>query len=48
MSYTMMTKRCVHCKRTYTYNPTAGDMGSVCKYCFKHQTTIPQIKAYQM
>ena len=41
MSITIMTKQCVHCKRTYTYNPSLGDMGIICKYCHRSQATIP-------
>jgi len=41
MSITTMTKQCVHCKRIYTYNPSVGDFGTMCKHCNKSQTVIP-------
>lgn len=37
MSIRMMLKRCVHCHRTYPYNPSVGDLGLVCKHCHKAQ-----------
>ncbi len=45
MSTRTMTRQCVHCKRIYTYNPSVGDMGTVCKYCHKPQlrTHIPTV-----
>lgn len=43
MSARIMTKQCVHCKRTYTYNPSTGDLGSICKHCHRSQATLPVI-----
>lgn len=37
MSIRSMVKRCIHCHRTYTYNPSVGDFGMVCKHCSKIQ-----------
>lgn len=37
MSLLPMTRQCVHCRRTYRYNPSAGDLGLVCRYCDKAQ-----------
>ena len=37
MSARPMVKRCIHCFRTYTYNPSVGDLGAVCKHCRKIQ-----------
>ena len=44
MSIRMMTKRCIHCHRTYPYNPSVGDFGSVCKHCWRIQVRIPNAK----
>ena len=33
MTMRSMTKRCTYCRRVYTYNPSVGDLGLVCKYC---------------
>ena len=30
MSLLPMTRQCVHCRRTYRYNPSTGDLGLVC------------------
>jgi len=38
MSQYILKKRCVHCGREYSYNPSAGDYGKVCKKCGKHQS----------
>ena len=45
MSARIMTKQCVHCKKTYTYNPSTGDMGMICQYCHKPQmqTQLPTV-----
>lgn len=43
MSAIRMTKRCVHCHRTYTYNPSAGDMGGYCKHCGYAQRFSPAL-----
>lgn len=37
MSIRMMLKRCVHCHRTYPYDPSVGDFGFVCKHCQRAQ-----------
>lgn len=37
MSLLPMTRQCVHCRRTYRYNPSTGDLGLVCRYCGKAQ-----------
>ena len=37
MSARPMYKRCIHCHRTYTYNPSVGDFGAVCKHCRRIQ-----------
>lgn len=43
MSLLPMTRQCVHCRRTYRYNPSIGDLGLVCRYCGKAQcSTEPQ------
>ena len=31
MSLLPMTRQCVHCRRTYRYNPSTGDLGLVCR-----------------
>lgn len=33
MSIRIMTKKCTHCHRTYTYNPSTGNLGRICSYC---------------
>lgn len=38
MSILPMYKRCVYCWRKYTYNPSVGDFGEVCKFCGRLQT----------
>lgn len=35
MSLLPMTRQCVHCRRTYRYDPSTGDLGLVCRYCGK-------------
>lgn len=37
MSARPMVKRCIHCHRTYNYNPSVGDFGAVCRHCPKIQ-----------
>ena len=37
MSIRTMTKRCIHCRRVYTYNPSVGDLGTFCKLCGRAQ-----------
>lgn len=37
MSLLPMTRQCVHCRRTYRYDPSTGDFGLVCRYCGKAQ-----------
>lgn len=41
MSAILMTRRCNRCKRTYTYNPSLGDFGSICKHCHWPQQLTP-------
>lgn len=42
MSIRTMIRQCVRCRRMYTYNPSVGDLGMVCKLCFRTQAmTIP-------
>lgn len=41
MSTTAIIRHCAHCKRTYTYNPSTGDFGLVCKHCHKPQSFSP-------
>ena len=41
MNIRPMVKRCIHCRRTYTYNPSAGNFGAVCKHCGKMQIKLP-------
>ena len=45
MSARPMYKRCIHCHRTYAYNPSVGDFGSVCKLCRKIQMNLPGDKS---
>lgn len=40
MSIVIMTKRCIHCYRNFTYNPSTGDFGKFCKHCGKPQTEV--------
>ena len=43
MSLLPMTRQCIHCRRTYRYDPSTGDLGLVCRYCGKAQcSTEPQ------
>ena len=37
MSIIMMKKRCKFCKKEFTYNPSTGDFGKICKKCGKYQ-----------
>lgn len=37
MSIRIMTKRCIYCHRSYTYNPSIGNFGLFCKHCGKRQ-----------
>ena len=37
MSLLPMTRQCVHCRRTYRYDPSTGNLGLVCRYCGKAQ-----------
>lgn len=37
MSLLPMTRQCIHCRRTYRYDPSTGDLGLVCRYCGKAQ-----------
>lgn len=39
MSTLFMTKRCQNCHRRFTYNPSVGDFGLICRHC-----GMPQIK----
>ena len=39
MSAITMTRKCIHCHRVFTINPSVGNFGHYCKYCLK-----PQIK----
>ena len=49
MSARIMTKQCVHCHRSYTYNPSIGDLGHVCKHCGKSQgRSLPSVKLSQL
>lgn len=45
MSAHIMTKQCIHCKKIYTYNPSVGDIGMLCKHCHRpqRQTELPII-----
>lgn len=38
----MMTRRCIHCRRKYTYNPSVGNLGLICPHCGKSQRMPPQ------
>ena len=40
MSIRIMTRRCIHCGRTYTFNPSVGDFGRICKHCGKAQIPL--------
>lgn len=40
MSIRIMSQRCIHCYKTYTYNPSTGDFGRICKYCMKPQRAV--------
>lgn len=40
MSFRTMTKRCIHCHRVYTYNPSVEDLGTVCKLCGRAQLPV--------
>ncbi len=40
----MMSKQCIHCHRTYNYNPSVGDLGTVCKYCHRPQVKLTPVK----
>ena len=33
MSALPMLKTCANCSRRFTYNPSIGDFGSICKHC---------------
>lgn len=42
MSIKMMTKKCTRCHRTYSFNPSVGDMGIICKHCgYPQQAQLP-------
>ncbi len=48
MSSRLITKQCIHCRRTFTYNPSVGDFGMVCKHCRKPQSvTASKISSRQ-
>lgn len=38
MNIRRMERRCPHCHRLFTYNPSAGDFGRICKHCGFVQT----------
>lgn len=45
MRATPMTKRCVHCHRSYPYDPSRGDLGNFCKLCGRAQIrSLPTAK----
>ena len=46
MTVVKMTKRCIYCRRVYTYNPSLGDLGFVCKYCGRQQFPRIVLKDY--
>ena len=35
MSAVAMFRKCGHCGKKFTYNPSAGDMGLICPHCNK-------------
>ena len=43
MSTRIMTKQCVSCRRTYTYNPSTGNLGLICGHC-GHSQGMPPVK----
>ena len=46
MTMRSMTRRCTYCRRVYTYNPSVGDLGFVCKYCGRYQLPLTLLKDY--
>ena len=41
-----MTRRCTYWRRVYTYNPSVGDLGFVCKFCGYQQFPAVVLKDY--
>ena len=46
MTVVKMTKQCIYCHRVYTYNPSVGDFGLVCKYCGRQWLPRTVLKDY--
>ena len=46
MNVVKMTRQCIYCRRVYTYNPSHGDLGFVCKYCGGQQFPRIVLKDY--
>ena len=44
MSTRIQVKTCPACHRTYTYNPSIGDFGRICKYCHGIPASKPKQK----
>lgn len=44
MSILIMKRKCVYCKKVYTYNPSVGNFGLVCPKCNRSQPISRFIK----
>ena len=44
MSIIRMEKKCKYCKKKFTYNPSTGDFGLVCKKCGMPQMADKETK----
>lgn len=41
MSIRPMYRKCSRCRRSYSFNPSTGDLGLTCKYCGHLQVSPP-------